>query len=127
MYELDDMIYACDNNFVPKFSYGYKGKDMDKSEHRAMDFETYKKERDAERKKAHYRKIKCVGDYTFRSYVKSISAPYDGLQIYNGTTLIADVDVPKGLNVIGKIGDYYYSEVLGDEETMKLWIYRFRL
>lgn len=127
LYELDDMIYACDNNFVPKFSYGYKGKDMDKSEHRAMDFETYKKQRDAERKKAHYRKIKCVGDYTFRSYVKSISAPYDGLQIYNGTTLIADVDVPKGLNVIGKIGDYYYSEVLGDEETMKLWIYRFRL
>jgi len=100
---------------------------MDKSEHRAMDFETYKKQRDAERKKAHYRKIKCVGDYTFRSYVKSVSAPYDGLQIYNGTTLVADVDVPKGLNVIGKIGDYYYSEVLGDEETMKLWIYRFRL
>ena len=74
-----------------------------------------------------FQRQKCIDNYIFRSYVKSLTAECDGLQIYDGKTLIADVEVPKGLNVIGKIGDWYYSELVRDEPSMKMWVYRFRI
>ena len=107
--------------------WGYAGEDMNFGEHKWLSENAFKQDSPDERHKAHYRKIKCIDNYIFRSYVKSLTAECDGLQIYDGKTLIADVEVPKGLNVIGKIGDWYYSELVSDELSMKMWVYRFRI
>lgn len=127
MGELDSLIYKYDHTFNVIECWGYAGKNMNFDEHKMFSMSMFRENYINERQKSHYRKIKCVDNYVFRSYVKSLSAEYDGLQIYEGTTLIADVDVPKGFNVIGKIGDWYYSEIMGDERTMQLWLYRFKL
>ena len=125
--ELDSLIYKYDHTFRAVQCWGYAGEDMNFGEHKWLSESAFKQDSPDERHKAHYRKIKCIDNYIFRSYVKSLTAECDGLQIYDGKTLIADVEVPKGLNVIGKIGDWYYSELVSDEPSMKMWVYRFRI
>lgn len=63
----------------------------------------------------------------FRSYQKGIGCASDGLQIYQDGILIGDVDVPKGLKIMGYVKPYYYSYVLPNEEKEKLYLYRFKL
>lgn len=129
-YDLDSLIYKFDHQFNIVESWGNAGRDMDFSEHKALPSLTnFKKSYEEERKKSHYRKICRVGEYTFRTYAKRLSATTDGLQIYRKNALIADVDIPRNIDIIGKIGDYYYSNVIGDESSAdaKMWFYKFKL
>ncbi len=128
-YELDSLIYKFDHRFNIVETWGNSGRDMDFREHKTLTIADYRKNYQQERKKSHYRKICRIGRMTFRTYVKNSAAETDGLQIYDDNTLIADVDIPKGIDVIGKIGDYYYTNLLGDEilDNNILWFYRFKI
>ncbi|MFV2016516.1 MAG: hypothetical protein ACC656_13885, partial [Candidatus Heimdallarchaeota archaeon] len=63
----------------------------------------------------------------FRSYKKSETSKYDGLQIYKNKVLVADFEVPKNLEIKEFITPYFYSNALIDEETEKINIIRFKL
>ena len=63
----------------------------------------------------------------FRSYQKGGSQSTDGLQIYKDGVLLGDINVPKGLKVMGYVSPYYYSYVIADEEREIMYMYRFKL
>ena len=63
----------------------------------------------------------------FRTYKKGEQEISDGLQIYNTNKLIADVDIPKNMRVMGYIAPYYYSYVISDEDQETMILYRFKL
>ena len=72
-----------------------------------------------------YLKKDLEHDLTFRGYRKGSHATTDGLQVYKGKTLIADIDVPQGFRVIGKIGDSFYAQIMDESEIP--CFYRFSL
>ena len=128
-FEPDHLIYVYDNDYNILYSFGHAGRDMN------MDYlqlevghEAYRKGAAAERKdKGHYTSIKKIGDHVFRTYKTGSPANVDRLQIYHGTTLIADVDVPPDFAVLGYVAPYYYSQFVGNERAETLTIHRFRL
>ncbi len=112
-----------------EYTFGRAGKDMRTDYVYTASFdETAEKIRDLNRQYGFYYHLYAdTGtNLVFRSYSRGNSST-GGLQIYRGTTLIADVDVPLRFNVVGRIGHYYYADGLVEEEPEKLGIYRFRL
>lgn len=129
-FEADSLIYKYDSNFNPLYSFGYKGTKMNTSYKCLDSFSKLKKDRDIEREeKSYYDWIKYIDevDLLFRSYKKENSNSFDGMQIYRGSTLIGDVNVPKGFRVSGYIEPYIYSNVKIYEEDEKMEIYRFNI
>ena len=128
-FEATPSIYVCDNTGFPMSSFGFHGRDMDLDYASVRSFDqmdVYRKNRED---KGRYSAIKYLhdDDIVFRSYLRGTHAEYDGLQVYNSDrTLIADVDVPKGFQVIGKIGDCYISNVFALEPGC-LYFYKFQL
>lgn len=103
---------------------------MDLNYKRINAIKEIKKNNKAERAaKGYYNWIEYVDDQKtlFRSYQKGGVCNYDGLQIYRDGVLIGDVDVPKGLKVMGFIEPYYYSYIIPDEESERIYMYRFKL
>ena len=86
----------------------------------------YRKERNT---KGFYNWLEYVDEtkVLFRSYQKGIEKQTDGLQIYREGVLIGDLDVPKGLRVMGFIEPYYYSYILPNEDNGNLYFYRFKI
>lgn len=129
-FEADSVIYKYDNSFTPLYSFGYSGKNMNTKYVRVGSFgemgEHYSQER---MDKGFYDWVEYVDEtgLLFRSYKKGSHDANDGLQIYSGTKLIADVDVPKNLRVVGYVEPYYYSHVITDEEKEIMVVYRFKL
>jgi len=127
-FEPDHLIYVYDNDYNIIYSFGHAGRDMNMDHLQLTLDETYMRRATVERKdKGHYTSIKKIGDYVFRTYKTGSPANVDRLQIYHGTTLIADVDVPPDFAVLGYIAPYYYSHFVGDERAETLTIHMFRL
>ena len=63
----------------------------------------------------------------FRSYTCPDSEKQDGLQIYQGKTLLADVSVPKKLYVLGYSAPYVYATSGLDEMSESFALYRFKI
>lgn len=126
-YELDSLIYKLDTKGDVIGSFGNEGRDLDFDEHSNLSQDQYRDEYTDERKyKSYYKMIRKIGDYTFRTYQKRMNSTTDGLQIYDGEILVADVDVPKGIDVVNRIGDYYYSAVMYDDTSEKSYVYKFK-
>ena len=129
-YEADSLIYVYDKDFHMKQCYGFLGRDMDlnyKSTSTPQEVgRYYREERNT---KGFYNWLEYIDETNmlFRSYQKGIGCVSDGLQIYQDGILIGDIDVPKGLKIMGYVEPYYYSYVLSDEEKEKLYLYRFKL
>ncbi len=129
-YEADTLIYVYDKEFCMKQCFGFSGRDMDLNYVSTLTpqevGQNYRKERNT---KGFYNWMEYVDETNvlFRSYKKGKERSSDGLQIYQKGILIGDVDVPKGLKVMGFINPYYYSYIISDEEREKLYLYRFRL
>lgn len=135
----DSLIYVFDTEFNPKFAFGRNGINMNTnyiniSSHDEMKIHG----REEWHNKGYYTSIKVFEeqDIVFRSYAKGSHSNTDGLQIYKGTTLIADVDVPKiegkrtqpvSFMIEGYIAPYYYSNAFLDFEKEELKIYRIKL
>lgn len=71
----------------------------------------------------HYLKYIANKKILFRGYRKGAGSTTDGLQIYKENQLIGDVAVPKGLQIIGMIGDDFYAEnkATNTDEVLKLY------
>ena len=128
-FQADSLIYHYDSDFKLLDTFGFKGRDMDTkySNPGNNDKDFAKAIRTDQEHKGYYTWLERVGDYIFRSYQKSSKATTYGLQIYKGGTLIGDVDVPRGFKVAGKVGDYFVSHIVIDEEAQKLYFYRFKI
>ena len=128
-FQADSLIYHYDCEFNLKESFGYSASEMNTNYTDSgcgveqvgnafyKDTETV----------GYYYWMKYVDGYIFRSYRTSFDAAEDGLQVYEGSTLIADIKVPKNLKVIGKVGDYFVTEIFCDETNEKLGFCRFKL
>ena len=126
-YEADDLMYVYDKNYWLKYSFGQRGRDMDKG-YKPLSINNFRKELDEElQTRGHYTSMNVVGDFTFRTYVTGKPSCETRLQIYEGTTMVGDIVVPEGFNVIGKIGQYFYSGFICDEENETMEAYRFKL
>lgn len=126
-FEADPLVYVYDNDYRIQYSFGHPGKGMN-TDYTEGTPDNFGDLLDSEyANKGYYTSIKKVGDLVFRSYRRGGADVPDGLQIYRGTTLVGDVEVPRGLKVMGYIAPYYYSEVVTDPENEAATLYRFRL
>lgn len=128
-YMADSLIYKYDKNYNPICAYGFEGTKMDKNylkigqinQIRTIGIAQYKT-------KGYYNRIEYIDeiDYLCRSYCKGEKELTDGLQIYNKTTMIADIDVPKNFKPIGYIKPYLYSNSIVENDE-KMYVYRINL
>jgi hypothetical protein len=118
-YESDPLIYKYDTAYYPLYSFGHTGQNMNTDYDCKQDIIN----------KGYYDWIEYIDEtgLLFRSYKKGDHTASDGLQIYFGTTLIADVNVPKNFRVAGYAEPYYYSHAITDEEKEIMTVYRFKL
>ena len=131
-YPPDSLIYLYDNNYNIQGAFGYDGNEMDKDYTLINNItgndlvELFETELET---KGYYNWVEYIDerDLLFRSYTKGSHSKADGLQIYKGTTLIADVDVPKGCHVIGYIEPWFYSGAIINEIDEIITIYRFKI
>lgn len=129
-YPVDSLIYIFDKTFRIKAAFGFSGRDMDQHYTLSESLSQFRRNWQSETKtKGYYHSLKCVPEreLIFRSYQKGHASVTDGLQIYHGVTLIADVDVPRRFCVEGYIYPYFYSNPYFDEEKGFIWVYRFRI
>lgn len=126
-YEADDLMYVYDKSFNLRYSFGHKGLDMNK-DYKRLSIENFYDELSEEQKtKGYYTSLCLVGDLTFRTYLTGQPKDQTRLQVYDGTTLIGDIQVPEGFKTLGYIEPYYYSEFICDEEKESMELYRFKL
>ena len=129
-FEADSLIYFYNDKFEPLYSFGYEGKDMDKSYSNLRSLRDFRNRHMEEREKySYYTWIEYIDErkVLFRSYKKQFISDVDGLQIYQNNTLIGDVNVPKGFKVIGYSMPYFYGVVPIDEDNEIIKFYRFKI
>jgi hypothetical protein len=129
-YPADSLIYLFDNNFNLLESFGSSGRNMDLNYHSATSLKDFRNNWHSENEnRGYYRSTKFIAERNllFRSYHKGGKETSDGLQIYKGDTLVADLDVPKGFSVEGYIAPYFYSNAFINDEKERISLYRFKL
>ncbi|MDE5417935.1 6-bladed beta-propeller [Labilibaculum sp. DW002] len=127
-FEADSLIYEYDNEFNPIEAFGYSGENMNIKYKELNSLKEFQKYYLVEREtKGYYDWIEYIDelDMLFRSYKKGDNSSTDGLQIYKSNTMIADVEVPRNLKVIGFIDPYVYASSTIDEENEEMKVYRF--
>ena len=127
-FEATPELYVCNMDGMPIRVFGVPGREMDQSYFpvRSLDADEISNHYLPNREnKGYYSTIKVIGPYVFRSYKKGDHKSVDGLQIYEDEILIADLDVPKGMEVIGLVGSTVISNVFYDETLNKLFCYEF--
>ncbi len=111
------------------YHFGVAGRNMNTDYEQTSTFnETASRIRELNRKYGFYYHIYAdrSSDYFFRSYSKG-NSPIGGLQIYQDTTLVADVELPVRFNVIGKTGNTYFADGIVDEENEILALFVFKV
>ena len=76
----------------------------------------------------HYLRYLPEGNLLLRGYTKGKGTTTDGLQIYKDFALVGDINVPKGLKIIGDIdGNIFGSqlELKDDDENLKIFKIKF--
>ena len=140
---VDSLIYIFNEDFSAlKESFGYAGRDMStdyqglpSTNNNSALREYWFNEME---NRGYYTSLNYIEerDLLFRGYQKGGNSKSDGLQVYRGNRLIADVDVPKNDNpyaplnhfeVIGYIDPWFYSNAFIDEKREEITIYRFRI
>jgi hypothetical protein len=129
-FEADSLIYVYDQNYQIKKSFGFQGKDMNLEYASLSTINDFRYNYRNEREKCGFYDWLTYDDASgllFRSYRKGNWQPTDGLQIYDGTTLIGDVSVPKQFKVLGYIEPYFYAKATIDEDNERIVLYKFKL
>jgi hypothetical protein len=141
----DSLIYIADLDFNVLSAFGYSGQQMD------LNYRLFPSSNHVEtlrrffleefRDRGYYTSLTYIGEreLLFRGYAKGQNSTTDGLQVYRGNTLIADVEVPKikdhsgdliptnHFKVIGYIDPWFYSNAVIDEIAEEIIVYRFRI
>ena len=129
-FEADPVIYYYDEKFKIKEAFGYEGKNMNTKYMELPTVQTAIREYNNQREKCgYYNWIEYIDERNllFRSYIKGEGQKTDGLQIYENSVLISDLNVPKGFKVIGYITPYFYSDVIIDEISETIKVYKFKI
>jgi len=131
-FNIDSLIYVCDNDLKPLHAFGRAGRDMDTNYQsiKGEDFEELFPLVEFERKtRGYYTWLEYIPERNllFRAYQKGSHSKTDGLQIYKDQVLIADVDVPKGFRVEGYIEPYFISNQFEHPYEERIVIYKFKL
>lgn len=127
----DPIIYVLDrkeDKAVGKF--GHSGKNMKTDYPETKTYEQAEdKWKEDQENFGHYHYIKYIPDkkILFRGYHRGKGEAMDGFQIYKENTLIGDVDVPKGLEIIGLMGNEIYAQNKEINDSEKLEIYKITL
>ena len=126
----DSLVRVFDSNFDYVYSFGVKGREMKQNYPEAGDYDTYASIwEDAQHNYGYYYDMYFdeSNNRLLRSYTKGNGT--SGLQVFENDILVADFDVPKKFNLLGKIGDIYFASGLFDqnEELDYLGIYQFKI
>lgn len=129
-FEADPKIYRyhLQKGFIAKF--GYEGREMNTDYRLYTDFKEAEGNYFCDREEFGYYTGLDYIDQTgllFRTYQKSNEAKTKGLQVYDGHTLIADLNVPEHFKMLGYIEPYYYAQGYIDEINETMQVYRFQL
>ncbi len=112
-YDIDSTIYVLDKQFHPQFKFGYAGSGMNCNYKPTNSYEEAEGKFLTDRATyGHYSYLKYIKEtgLLFRTYTKG-GKKKDGLQVYDSQyNLIADIDVPQGLRVIGYHNGKYLAE-----------------
>lgn len=116
-------IYKIDKEEdVVQSAFGVQGSEMKTNYTRTYSYEeAYMREFEDYNKYNFYNSLYVDDNLIFRGYSKN-NTKKDGLQIYKNVVLIADLNFPKGYNIIGKIDNAYYASknVIKRKEDMHL-------
>jgi len=130
-YQADSLIHIYNKKFNQTKVFGFQGSNMNTHYSKALpNFDDFNRVwTDDHADKGYYTWLEYIDEtnMTFRSYQKGAHTEFDGLQIYQGDILIADVEVPKQFKVAGYIPPYYISQIICDEEAETMKFYKFRL
>jgi hypothetical protein len=128
-YEVDPLIYAYDKNFTPLLAFGHEGQRMNKKYSSSAVRSDYRAAWRTDRVKCgYYTGLEYIDEIglLLRTYTRGEKEPDDGLQIYKNGVLIGDVDVPKGMTIIGYIEPFVYGAAI-NEDNEEINVYRFIL
>lgn len=127
-YEPDSLMYVYGKNFKFRYSFGHAGKSMNTDYVTLVMsdnvYDDYLKEHE---EKGWYSSVCKANGLVFRTYETGSPACQTRLQIYDGTTEIADVCAPRNFRVLGYIPPYYYSTFILDEDAETIELYKFRI
>lgn len=126
----DSLIYSLNKNtkIVTK-KFGVSGINMNLDYVLTNTYEdAHKRWRKDQFEVGHYHYIKYLKNRNLllRGYSRGINDINDGLQFYKEGCLIADIDVPKGLKIIGDVNGQLFAENL-DTNKEKLELYKVNL
>lgn len=128
--EADSLIYKYDKFFSPLIAFGYEGRAMSNNYMTLNSIRDFRRESFTQREtRSHYTWLEYIDerDLLFRSYQKDETSPTDGLQIYERSRLIGDLDVPKGFRVIGYSAPNFIASVPINEDEEEIVFYKFKL
>lgn len=140
-YAADSLLHKFDLDFNHIQSFGFSGK------HKKRDFSDmpdYSNPNEVQRHmmrevvgRDFYTTLSCIEEHTlcFRSYRISSDSQHDGLQIYRGNMLLADILVPKTgdhrngnyFQISGYSEPWFYSNIHFDEQNEQKFIYRLQI
>lgn len=125
-YMSDPKIYVFDSNCDLSYAFGIPSKEVNTKGYRQTeDFKAFEKYYSSRMTGiSGYGYIKCIGDYTFRTY-KSDKAY--GIQIYSGDSLTGDAVTSEEWKVFGSIDDVFYASLTSDYQAEEHRIIRFEL
>lgn len=129
-FEPDSLIYEYDAGMKNIRTYGFAGKNMDTDYLESRDFEHVGRNLKKQRaEKGYYNSLKYIDEtkMLFRGYQKGKHSAVDGLQIYRDGAFVADIDVPKGLKIIGYKKPWYYSSGIINELNEEIKIYKLKI
>ena len=139
-FEIDSLIYVCDNNFDPQNAFGLSG-EMINTDYKLTNSDgpteiNFQKE---ESVRGYYMTVYYSPntDITLRTYKTGIKNESEAgktnnpsrMQIYKGIDLVGDVPIPDNFEIIGYEHPYFYADGYFEigEEKDKVGIYKFKL
>ena len=127
-HQADSLIYLYNRNFDLIKRLGFQGVSMN-TNYSNPSYDLGRAYINDMREKGYYYWIKKVEeqDMMFRIYQKGSHSLNDGMQVYQGDDLVADVEVPKGFRVIGYVAPYFVTQIICDDDGETMKFYRFTL
>lgn len=127
----DPSIYIIDKkNGLATSKFGIPGKNMNINYPVTKSYEEAEEQRVKDESNFgyyHYMKHLPAENLLLRGYTKGKGKTTDGLQIYKNFALVGDIEVPKGLKIIGSIeGDLFGSQIELKDEDENLKVFKIK-
>lgn len=128
-FEVDPLIYKMNLTDSTLVSFGVEGIAMDTNYRETLSLEDAEKYMREDMENYGYYRYMLYNpdkDFLFRGYRKG-KGMKDGLQVYFGNCLIADMEVPRDFEVIGYIAPWFYARGACNYDDEEIVMYKFKL